>query len=63
MTDGMIKCQTEIQKYRWNDSQPKSNIAPSFGAIMTSNNPNIDPVNINAKLKFGEILSICSVDI
>ena len=27
------------------------------------NNPNLDIVNINAYLKFGEILSICSQDI
>ena len=27
------------------------------------NNPNIDLVNINAYMKFGEILSICSQDI
>ena len=30
---------------------------------MTGNNPNIDPVNINAYIKFGEILSTCSQDI
>ena len=27
------------------------------------NNPNIDLVNMNAYMKFGEILSICSQDI
>ena len=27
---------------------------------MTGNNPNLDLVNINAYIKFGEILSICS---
>ena len=27
------------------------------------NNPKLDPVNINAYIKFGEILSICSQDI
>ena len=27
---------------------------------MMSNNPNIDIVNMNAYIKFGEILSICS---
>ena len=27
------------------------------------NNPNVDLVNINAYIKFGEILSICSQDI
>ena len=30
---------------------------------MTANNPNIDLVNNDAYLKFGEILSICSQDI
>ena len=30
---------------------------------MTGNNPNIDPVNINAYIKFGEILSSRSQDI
>ena len=30
---------------------------------MASNNPNLDLVNINYHLKFGEILSICSQDI
>ena len=30
---------------------------------MMCNNPNIDIVNINAYIKFGEILSICSQDI
>ena len=27
------------------------------------NNPNVDLVNMNAYIKFGEILSICSQDI
>ena len=31
--------------------------------IMKLNKPNLDPVNINAYIKFGEILSICSQDI
>ena len=30
---------------------------------MIWNNPNIDLVNINAYIQFGEILSICSQDI
>ena len=30
---------------------------------MISNNLNVDLVNMNAYLKFGEILSICSQDI
>ena len=30
---------------------------------MTCNNPNLDPININANTKLGEILSICSQDI
>ena len=30
---------------------------------MTANNPNVDLVNMNAYIKFGEILSICSQDI
>ena len=30
---------------------------------MMSNNPNVDLVNINAYIQFGEILSICSQDI
>ena len=30
---------------------------------MTGNNHNIDLVNMNAFIKFGEILSICSQDI
>ena len=30
---------------------------------MMCNNPNIDHVNMNAYIKFGEILSICSQDI
>ena len=30
---------------------------------MTANSPNLDLVNINAYIKFGEILSICSQDI
>ena len=30
---------------------------------MTGNNTNLDLVNINAYIKFGEILSICSKDI
>ena len=30
---------------------------------MTCNNPNLDLVNMNAYLKFGVILSICSQDI
>ena len=30
---------------------------------MTGNNPNLDLVNINAYIKFGEILPICSKDI
>ena len=30
---------------------------------MTGNNPNQDLGNINAYIKFGEILSICSQDI
>ena len=30
---------------------------------MTGNNPNLDLVNINAYIKFGEILSICSKNI
>ena len=30
---------------------------------MTGNNPNLDPVNINAYAKFGQILSIYSKDI
>ena len=29
---------------------------------MMCNNPNVDLVNINAYIKFGEILSICSQD-
>ena len=28
-----------------------------------SNNPNVDLVNMNAYIKFGKILSICSQDI
>ena len=30
---------------------------------MTGNNPNLDLVNINAFKRFGEILSICSLNI
>ena len=30
---------------------------------MMCNNPNVDVVNMNAYIKFGEILSICSQDI
>ena len=30
---------------------------------MTGNNPKLDHVNMNAYIKFGEILSICSQDI
>ena len=30
---------------------------------MTCNNPKLDLVNMNAYIKFGEILSICSQDI
>ena len=30
---------------------------------MTCNNPRLDLVNMNAHIKFGEILSICSIDI
>ena len=30
---------------------------------MTSNNPKLDPVNMKAYIKFGEILSNCSQDI
>ena len=30
---------------------------------ITGNNPNLDLVNINALIKFGEIISICSRDI
>ena len=30
---------------------------------MMCNNPNVDPVNMNAYIKFGEILSIYSQDI
>ena len=30
---------------------------------MMCNNPNLDLVNMNACIKFGEILSICSQDI
>ena len=30
---------------------------------MTTNNPNVDLVNMNAYLKLGKILSICSQDI
>ena len=30
---------------------------------MTGNNPNLDLVNINACIKFSQILSICSTDI
>ena len=30
---------------------------------MTGNKPNIDLVNMNAYIKFGEILSICSQDV
>ena len=30
---------------------------------MTCNNPKLDLVNINAYIKFGEILSVCSQDI
>ena len=30
---------------------------------LTSNNPNLDFVNINAYTKFGQIASICSQDI
>ena len=30
---------------------------------MTFNNPNLELVNINAHVKFGEIMSICSQDI
>ena len=30
---------------------------------MRCNNPKLDLVNMNAKIKFGEILSICSQDI
>ena len=30
---------------------------------MMCNNPNVDLVNMNAYIKFGEILSICSQDI
>ena len=29
----------------------------------TCNNPKLDPVNMNAYIKFGENLSICSQDI
>ena len=29
---------------------------------MTGNNPNLDPVNINAYTKFGKILSFCPQD-
>ena len=31
--------------------------------VTTRNNPNLDPVNMNAYTKFGEILSVCSQDI
>ena len=27
------------------------------------NNPNVDPVNMNAYIKFGELMTICSQDI
>ena len=30
---------------------------------MTGNNPNLDLVNINTNIKFGQILSICSKNI
>ena len=30
---------------------------------MTGNNPNLDVASINAYIKFGEIISICSQDI
>ena len=30
---------------------------------MTANNPNLDLVNINDNIQFGQILSICSQDI
>ena len=30
---------------------------------MTANNPNLDRINVNAYMKFGEIMSICSPDI
>ena len=30
---------------------------------MTANNPNLDLVKINAYIKFGKIMSICSQDI
>ena len=30
---------------------------------MTRNNPKLDLVNMNAYIKFGEIMSICSQDI
>ena len=33
------------------------------GVKMMCNNPNIDLVNMNAYIKFGEILSTCSQDI
>ena len=33
------------------------------GQKMMCHNPNVDLVNMNAYIKFGEILSICSQDI
>ena len=38
------------------------NFGTNVGKIMC-NNPNVDLVNMNAFMKFGEILSICSQDI
>ena len=61
----MLDARTDEQ----NDRQPKSNIAPTFSkrgynnTKMMCNNPKLDLVNMNAYIKFGEILSICFQDI
>ena len=41
---------------------PEQGSSTNVGKIMC-NNPNVDLINMNAYLKFGEILSICSQDI
>ena len=40
----------------------KGSNSGTFARKMMCNTPNLDLVNINAYIKFGEILSICSQD-
>ena len=56
----MSICSQDVDE---NDSNKSRAITLTNKQKMTGNNPKLDLANMNACIKFGEILSICSKDI